>query len=592
MAIQGWPQVGLATLGHELTEAERNRVSRSLTALRRPVGQPRGSAQELLSSLVAFSDDAIMTKDRRGMITSWNRGAERLYGHSAAEAIGRPISILEPPELEGEQHDLTQRVFAGSAVEQLETERVRKDGSRVAVSLTISPVKDRQGRTVLASVIARDITDRKRYEQRLRHLADHDQLTGLLNRRRFEEELKRELARAGRHHTRGAVISLDIDNFKQINDAAGHAAGDAILIEVSHVLARRFRTADITARLGGDEFAVLLTDVTPEAARAAAYDLLTAIQNSRPGFGGRALKARASIGVAAFESDDATSSEVIVHADLAMYAAKSAGGDRVVLYSPSQAQRVRALMRQPWSERIRHALERDLFVLHLQPILDLSSGQVSHGELLLRMTDERGGLIPPSAFLPTAEREGLIRAVDRWVVRHAIELVAARNGAHPAPVGINLSGDSVAGDPRLLDLIQREVKRAGIDPAKLIFEVTETAAIANMPEATNFAAGLRRLGCSLALDDFGTGFGSFYYLKHLPVGYVKLDGEFIHNLPRSAIDSHVVRAIVGVARGLGIKTVAEEVTDDETVQLLRFHGVDYAQGFYVGEPGPLPDGDG
>ena len=217
------------------------------------------------------------------------------------------------------------------------------------------------------------------------------------------------------------------------------------------------------------------------------------------------------------------------------------------------------------------------------------TSEVSHGELLLRMRGEHGSLIAPGAFLPAAERFGLIHAIDRWVVRQAVQLVSAAGDRPIPPVSINLSGESVVGDPQLLELIESELTRTSIDPAKLIFEVTETATIANMPEAAAFAAGVNRLGASLALDDFGTGFGSFYYLKHLPVSYIKLDGEFIQNLPESEIDAHMVTAIVGVARGLGIKTVAESVTDDETIRLLRHHGVDYAQGFHVGKPVPIAE---
>ena len=300
-----------------------------------------------------------------------------------------------------------------------------------------------------------------------------------------------------------------------------------MLVEVARVLRGRFRASDVVARMGGDEFCVLLTDAAPEGARAAAYDLLAAIRSTcRPMFGGRLLRVGVSIGVAPFECDDATSSEVIVHADLAMYAAKSLGRDGVVMYSAQEGQKVRGMMRQPWAERIRDALQRDRFVMHYQPIIDLSSEEISHGELLLRMHDDWGNVITPDAFLPVAERQGLIHHVDRWVVRHAIGLIGSSDYAPLAPLGINLSGDSFASEPNLLGVIERELARTAVDPSHLIFEVTETSAIANMPEASRFAAALRSLGCSLALDDFGTGFGSFYYLKHLPVGYVKLDGEF------------------------------------------------------------------
>jgi len=545
------------------------------------------AARDLLSYVVQSTGDAIITKAPDGTITSWNRGAEQLYGYTAEEAIGRPSGLTETPARAGEWQKILETVFSGQSIDNFQTERVRKDGSTIAVTLTVSPVTDAHGRIVSAAIIARDTTARVRYEERLRHMADHDQLTGLFNRRRFEEELKRELARAGRYATdQSAVLSIDIDNFKGINDSAGHAAGDAVLSHVAHVLERRSRASDVVARLGGDEFAVLLSAVDVDAARTAAEQLLTEVRASPATYGGKPFRITASIGVAAFESDDATAGEVLVNADLAMYAAKTAGRDRVVVYTASQARRARAMAKLTWAQRIQDALDRDRFVLHLQPILELATGQIKHGELLLRMKGDRGKLIAPGAFLPAAERFGLIHAIDRWVVGRAIQLVAETMDRVPR-VGINLSGESIVGDPHLLAMIEQELERSSVDPSKLIFEVTETAAIANMPEATRFARGLTDLGCSLALDDFGTGFGSFYYLKHLPVSYVKLDGEFIQNLPRSEVDEHMVEAIVGVSQALGIKTVAESVADEETIAMLQKHHVDYAQGYYVGKPAPL-----
>ena len=544
------------------------------------------SARDLLSYVVQSTGDAVVTKSHDGTITSWNRAAAQLYGYSADEAIGQPIALIEPAHRAGEQQKILQTLLSGESIDNFETEGVRKDGSEITVSLTVSPVTDANGRIVSTAIIARDTTERVRYEERLRHMADHDQLTGLFNRRRFDEQLKRELARAGRYAAHSAVLSIDIDNFKGINDSAGHAAGDAILVQVARVLGHRFRSSDVVARLGGDEFAVLLSAVGVDEARAAAEDLLAEIRNSPATYGGRPFRISASIGVTAFESDDATAGEVLVNADLAMYAAKTAGRDRVVVYTAPEARKARAMAKLTWSQRIQDALDRDRFVLHLQPILELATGEIKHGELLLRMKGERGKLIAPGAFLPAAERFGLIHAIDRWVVARAIQLVGESMGAIPQ-VGINLSGESVVGDPELLRMIERELERSSVDPAKLIFEVTETAAIANMPEATEFARGLTDLGCSLALDDFGTGFGSFYYLKHLPVSYVKLDGEFIQNLPRSEVDEHMVKAIVGVSRALGIKTVAESVADAETIGLLQKHQVDYAQGYFVGKPAPL-----
>ena len=570
----------LMLIGRQIGERlERERAARAL--------QTERASRELLSYVVDSSDDAIVTSSRAAAITSWNRAAERLYGYTAEEAIGQAVSMIEPPDRQGEQAEILRRVFAGEAVDQVQTERVRKDGSTIMVSLTISPVRDADNTIVSVAVIARDITEQKRDEDRLRHLAEHDQLTGLVNRRRFDSELKRELAKAGRYHSHSAVLSVDIDNFKAINDSAGHAAGDAVLTEVADLLSRRFRSTDVVARLGGDEFGVLVSAVGIEEARAAADDLLGTIRARPAMYGGMPFRITASIGVTAFESDDVTASEVLVNADLAMYAAKAAGRDRVVVYTPAEARKARAIAKLTWSQRIQDALERDRFVLHMQPILELASGKVRHGELLLRMRGDRGKLIAPGAFLPAAERFGLIHAIDRWVVQEAIRMIAGATPGQAPRLGVNLSGESVVGDPELLSMIERELDNAAVDPASLIFEITETAAIANMTEATRFAQGLTDLGCSLALDDFGTGFGSFYYLKHLPVRYVKLDGEFIQNLPRNPIDEHMVRAIVGVAHGLGIQTVAESVADDETIEMLHEHGVDFAQGFHIGKPAPV-----
>jgi diguanylate cyclase (GGDEF)-like protein/PAS domain S-box-containing protein len=382
------------------------------------------SARDLLSYVVQSTRDAIVTQSHDGTITSWNHGAEQLYGYSAREAVGQPIGLIEPAHRAGEQQKLLQTLRSGESIDNFDTEGLRKDGSVITLSLTASPVTDANGRIVSTAIIARDTTERVRYEERLRHMADHDQLTGLSNRRRFDEQLKRELARAGRYTDHGAVLSIDIDNFKGINDSAGHAAGDAVLVQVARVLANRLRSTDVVARLGGDEFAVLLSAVGVEEARAAAEDLLAEIRNSPASYGGRPFRISASIGVNAFESDDATAGEVLVNADLAMYAAKTGGRDRVVVYTAPEARKARAMAKLSWSQRIQDALDRGRFVLHLQPILELATGQIKHGELLLRMKGEHGKLIAPGAFLPAAERFGLIHAIDRWVVARAIQLIA------------------------------------------------------------------------------------------------------------------------------------------------------------------------
>lgn len=542
--------------------------------------------RDLLSYVVESSDDAILTQRPDGTITSWNAGAERLYGYSAAEAIGQPVSMLAPHERGEEQADLNRRVFAGESIRHQEAERVRKDDARMLVSLTISPVRDPTGRIISAAVVGRDVTRRGRLERRLRHLADHDPLTGLFNRRRFEQELRRELARTVRHGSGGAVLSIDLDQFKQVNDTGGHAAGDALLSEVAHTLRRTLRESDVPARLGGDEFVVLLPETSSADARTVAQHLLTSLREMRVEIDGDPINATASIGGIGFTGGETNGDDLLVAADLAMYAAKEQGRNQLVVLTADEAQRSRAGLHVSWSRRIRDALEHDGLVLHAQPIVDISSGEVDHQELLLRMRQD-GGLVEPAAFLGAAERLGLIHAIDRWVVRRAVALLAGDKAPHRGPLSINVSGASVAGDAGLPGLIRAELAAHGVDPAMLIFELAETAAVTDMVQARRFAAGVRELGCRVAIDDFGAGFGSFLYLKHLPTDFIKIDPEFVLDLADNDVDQRLVRSIADVAHGLSVATVAEAVSDARTLELLREMGVQYAQGFHLGPPVPV-----
>jgi len=304
--------------------------------------------------------------------------------------------------------------------------------------------------------------------------------------------------------------------------------------------------------------------------------------------GDRSIRVTASVGLAMFDGLSAV--EVLACADLAMYEAKQAGRNRFALYDPGRGRRERVSARLAEAENLRTALEEDRFVLYGQPILDLRENEVRQYEVLLRLRDEEGGEpLTPSKFLYVAERFGLIQAIDGWVARQAIELIAENERAgRPLVLHVNISGKSI-GDPRVAALIESALTTAGIDPSRLVVELTETAAMANIEEAKAFAHRLRARGCRLALDDFGAGLGSFYYLKNLPFDYLKIDGDLIRGLAASRMDQLVVEAIVGIARGMGKKTVAEFVSDDETVRLLDKAGVDYAQGYHVGRPRPLRD---
>jgi len=526
-------------------------------------------ARAELASIVASSGDAIYSVDMRGNVVSWNPAAEQLYGTSAEQMLGRPPA-------DDDVRIALLRVLAGDGVLRFETQQARRGASPVDVALTISPITAVEGAVTGVSVITRDVSERRRLERQLRHLADHDALTGLINRRHFEERLAERVAEAGRYGVTGAVLAIDLDSFKEVNDGHGHGAGDAVIRSIALCLQDRLRETDIIARLGGDEFAVILTHTAPAEARSVASELLEAVRRHAVVIDGRILRTTASIGVALFDADATSGDDVLAAADRAMYAAKDAGRNCVVTEVPAAG----GTPRRGRARQLREALEQDRLRLHLQPILELSSGTVTRHEALVRLAGPRG-LILPGAFIGVAERIGLIHAVDTWVLRQSIGLLAE----HPDLVlEVNVSGRSV-GDRSLPALIERELSAHGVEPARLILEITETAAIANMDDALRFADALTSLGCSFALDDFGAGFGSFYYLKHLPVDIVKIDGDFISG-PRSQIDELVVQAIVRIAQELGKHTVAEHVQDEETLSALRDWGVDYAQGFQIAHPFP------
>ena len=561
------------------------------SARKRIEEEPRRTKEQLAEAqalaIVTASDDAIVAYSPDGEITSWNPGAERLYGYTEKEAIGRPIEMLLPTRRAGEEQGLLDRLRRRVRIQPFETQRMRKDGSIVDVSLSVAPMLGPRGRLEGVSSIARDVTERRQLDAKLRYLADHDALTELFNRRRFEEELASQVAHAERYGHGGAVLVLDLDNFKYVNDTVGHGSGDDLLRHLAGLLTGRLRQTDVVARIGGDEFAVLLPHASEPDARAVAGELIEAVRHSTVVASGHTLRYTISIGGALFDDTSAPPDDLLASASRAMHAAKDSGRDRFVIQTAERRREARRRARNGWEHRIHAALEHDGLVLHCQPILDLASGQVSQYELLLRLEDHEG-LVPPGAFLGVAERLGLIRAIDGWVVSKAIQLLTEHAAAgRRVKFEVNLSGRSV-GDHELTASIGRKVAAAKIDPADLIFEITETAAIANMDEARGFAGELTAAGCRFALDDFGTGFGSFYYLKHLPADFLKVDGDFVRS-PRSRTDELIVEAIVQVARGLGRRTIAEFVTDADTVARMRTLGVDYAQGYHVGRPFPASE---
>ncbi len=470
-----------------------------------------------------------------------------------------------------------------------------RDGAEIDVSQVVLAHLAPDGTVKCYSIVARDISERKRIEAQLMQLANHDALTNLYNRRRLEESLEQSLTESRRHGTRGALMLLDLDQFKHINDSLGHSAGDEVLTWIAGILRGHMRKHDIIGRLGGDEFAVLLPETEAAEALGASRKVLDTVRSRAVMVQDKPFSVTASIGIALFPAHGTTLEELLSRADIALYDAKGNGRNRVEVYRDGGTAERESQARLQWHERIRTALLHDRFQFERDPILALRTGRVAQYELLLRMMGDDGELILPAKFLDTAERFGQIREIDRWVVRRAIRLIAdARRAGGEPTYAINLSGHTLA-DPDLLPFIQDELSAAAVPPASLSFEITETSAIANMAHAETFVTGIKNIGCRCGLDDFGVGFSSFYHLKYLPVDYLKIDGAFVKDLAAATVDQHIVKAIVALARALGRETTAEFVGDPASLELLRDYGVDYAQGVHVrflsGGPDAVPAGE-
>jgi diguanylate cyclase (GGDEF)-like protein/PAS domain S-box-containing protein len=548
-----------------------------------------GEAQERFRRAFEDAPIGMAVADLDGRFLEVNQALCAITGHTADELAGTTFAAITHPDDLPADFSVMRALIDGSVSSSVDEKRyVRPDGSIVWVLRSVTLVRDADGAPLHFLDQIQDVTERRRFEDELRHLADHDPLTGLFNRRRFEQELDRHVAEVARYGPRGALLVLDLDHFKYVNDALGHHAGDELILSVAAVLQDRLRDTDTIARLGGDEFAVLLPNADVQAAEHVAGELVRAVrEEAAVAAGDRSRRITTSIGIAPFHRGDLSGEELLIEADLAMYDAKEAGRDRWTTVTRDSERPKRIRGRMSWLERIRGALDDDRFVLYAQPIRDLRSGTISQYELLLRMVGDDGDLIAPGAFLPLAERFGLAPEIDRWVAAHAIELLATDPGG-PIALEINLSGLSLS-DSGLLHLIETEVTRLDVDPRRLIFEITETAAVSNIPLARRFAERLTQLGCRFALDDFGAGFGSFYYLKHLPFDYLKIDGEFVSGCLGNRTDQLVIDAVVRIARGLGKETIAEFVSDAQLEEFVRSQGVDHVQGFHVGRPVPVAE---
>jgi diguanylate cyclase (GGDEF)-like protein len=556
------------------------------------------SADRPYRKFVENMRDGAATLSDSGIILYANLSLAQLVARPLAQLIGSAITSLVA-------HDgmAALRAISGPSGGTIEAHLTSSEGHLVPVRVTTSSL-DVDEHVVLCVTFA-DLTQNNAHKreidrlqaERVRELeqaqdvltqqATHDGLTGLATRVLLIERMVQALARSERSQNAVGLIFIDLDAFKNVNDTSGHAAGDTVLRETATRIKDAVRPMDTVSRFGGDEFVVLLPVLDSphdavEVAHRIAFDINVPVKVSH---GSVAVTASIGISIAdpADPGPDRNPDRLIHQADTAMYHAKALGGATTELYQADVTPTGSESDRETWAARIQDALEHDRFVLHAQPITSLNTGVTIRHELLLRLRDRDrdGELIAPLAFLPTAERCGLITEIDQWVIRQAMQRAASGQ-----PVAVNLSAVS-AGDPVVIELIEHELRRHSTNPSNIMFEITETAAIQNMDTGRLFAEHMAALGCSFALDDFGTGFASLTYLKHLPAQYLKIDIEFVRDLVHSQRDRSVVSAIVALANGFGQQTIAEGVENEQTAAVLRDLGVGYGQGFLFGRPAPL-----
>lgn len=541
----------------------------------------------------ALYDDTpamFLTVDSSGTILSVNRFGAAHLRYQVEELVGRPAADLYSESgWQQVKNHLQTCLDNPGAIQRWELPKVRKDGSTLWVRETARPAAGNGNTTLL--IVSEDITEAHELSLKLRHQASHDALTGLYNRHEFEHRLSQALNQAKEEHQEHVLCYLDLDQFKIINDTCGHVAGDELLRQVARLAQQLIRKHDVLARLGGDEFGILLEQCTVEQAQRIAEELCQTLENYRFLWDDKSFSIGTSIGVVAIDANSTSLSSLLQAADTACYVAKDLGRNRAHLYREDDSALVERHREMAWVTRIEQALEEDNFRLWCQTIVATGeSPSPLHYEVLLRLQDSDGKLAPPGVFLPAAERYQLSPRLDRWVIRKVLRWL----DQHPEHLqalelcSINLSGLSV-GDEKFHEFIIEQLASTRVPAHKLCFELTETAAIANLAAATEFIWTLREKGCRFALDDFGSGLSSFAYLKNLPVDFLKIDGMFVKDISRDPIDRAMVTAIHQIGTTMHKRTVAEFVEDQATLDCLKSIGVHYVQGYHLGYPQPLED---
>jgi len=553
------------------------------------VFQAKERAQVTLQSI----GDAVITTDSEGRIDYMNPVAESLTGWESREAqsqrIGDILTVVDEATQKPIESPVMRCLREGQPLCLAEhTVLINRRGQEIAIQDSAAPIRDRAGNMLGAVMVFHDISKERRLHRALHYQASHDALTGLINRREFDNRLTAAVDSVRSDaECRHALLYLDLDQFKLINDTCGHPAGDQLLKQITGVLQSRVRVGDTLARLGGDEFGILLQDCPLDHALRVAEGLRQAIRDYRFVWQGGVSAVGVSIGIVEITGETPTVAGVMSAADVACYAAKDQGRNRVQLYRPDNMPERHREMH--WVSKLTRACDESRFELFFQPIVPIGANRYEREqfELMLRLRDESGSLVAPAEFIPAAERYNVMPSIDRWVVRQALDQLVHRSGTgiKPYTIAVNLSGTSL-NDERFLEYLIAELSARDLPAGAMCFEITETAAIANLANVVYFMRELKTRGCHFALDDFGSGLSSFMYLKTLPVDYLKIDGQFIENVTRDPVDRSMVEAISQVAKAMGIHTIAERVESIEVLQELGRLGIGFAQGFYIAEPRP------
>lgn len=556
--------------------------------------------KELAEVTLHSITDAVITTDAEAKINFMNPVAERLLGWSKGDARGKLIceifQLVDESNCKAIENPLQQLLTNKHIVEQkVDTALKHQNGDLISVELSVAPMRNQQEQVIGGVIVFQDVSEARHMTMQLHHQASHDELTGLYNRRVFEQRLKELLMDAWEEENEHVLCYLDLDQFKVVNDTFGHMAGDELLRQLSIELVNSVRESDLLARLGGDEFGILLENCELEQAVKLADSIRKNIKNYRFVWENRVFEVGVSIGVVAINKTSEKLSDILSAADLACYAAKDRGRNRIHVYQLTDEELSRRHSEMHYVMRINNALKEDLFILFKQPVVSLFDKEKlsMHWEVLVRMENSRGELVSPDAFIPAAERYNMMLKIDRMVIQKTFKAMSKgefyRKGYKHRVVGINLSGDSL--NVRFLEYIKEQAAIYKIKFNELCLEITETIAIANLSTANHFMDELKILGCQFALDDFGSGLSSFGYLKHLPVDFLKIDGSFVKDIVNDEIDRAMVESINQIGHIMGLRTIAEWVEDEQTLLLLKKMKVDYSQGFFTGRPEPLSQCD-